>query len=211
MQDFIPLFPLQLVVFPGERLNLHIFEPRYRQLIRECKTNGITFGIPLFHNGKLMDIGTEMKLIGIEKRYASGELDIKTQGLGKFRIEKFFKEAPGKLYGGGDISRLNDSDERDIHITKILIEKIDRLFVVLDINIEYEKDLQQFNTYSIAQKIGLTTLEAYQLLILEREEDRQAYMLAHLNRIIPKFEELAELKRRAKLNGHFKNIIPPKL
>ncbi|MEO1628994.1 MAG: LON peptidase substrate-binding domain-containing protein, partial [Bacteroidota bacterium] len=45
-----PLFPLKLVVYPGEQLNLHIFEPRYKQLIRECEQNKVTFGIPAFIN-----------------------------------------------------------------------------------------------------------------------------------------------------------------
>ena len=62
MIDFLPLFPLKLVAFPGEQLNLHIFEPRYKQLFRECEENQITFGIPAFIDNKIMDIGTELKL-----------------------------------------------------------------------------------------------------------------------------------------------------
>ena len=46
MARMLPLFPLQIVVFPGEDLNLHIFEPRYKELIGECKDKGIHFGIP---------------------------------------------------------------------------------------------------------------------------------------------------------------------
>ena len=63
MTDFLPLFPLKLVAFPGEELNLHIFEPRYKQLIRECEQNGTTFGIPTFLDNKVLDFGTEIELI----------------------------------------------------------------------------------------------------------------------------------------------------
>ena len=75
MIDFLPLFPLKLVAFPGERLNLHIFEPRYKQLIRECSENQITFGIPAFIDNKIVNIGTEIKLEKIENTYENGELD----------------------------------------------------------------------------------------------------------------------------------------
>jgi ATP-dependent Lon protease len=48
MPRLLPLFPLNLVVFPHEKLNLHIFEPRYRQLVRDCLEQNLTFGIPPF-------------------------------------------------------------------------------------------------------------------------------------------------------------------
>jgi Lon protease-like protein len=52
MQKFLPLFPLNLVAFPLEDLNLHIFEQRYRDLINECLDEGKTFGVPVFWTGK---------------------------------------------------------------------------------------------------------------------------------------------------------------
>jgi len=57
MTRFLPLFPLSLVVFPGEYLNLHIFELRYRQLINECDEEGMTFGIPPAFENKLASFG----------------------------------------------------------------------------------------------------------------------------------------------------------
>lgn len=67
MQKFIPIFPLNLVAYPGEKLNLHIFEPRYIQLINECNTEGKTFGIPVVNNKELLEYGTEMKLEKVQK------------------------------------------------------------------------------------------------------------------------------------------------
>ena len=55
---FLPLFPLRLVAFPGEDLNLHIFEPRYKELIQECDEKGITFGLPPFIDDKMQTFGT---------------------------------------------------------------------------------------------------------------------------------------------------------
>jgi len=55
MTNFIPIFPLGIVVYPGESLNLHIFEPRYRELILECIENSKPFGIPVVIENKLME------------------------------------------------------------------------------------------------------------------------------------------------------------
>ena len=107
----LPLFPLQMVVFPTEKLNLHIFEPRYKQLIREVEHNKTTFGIPAFIDGKVMPIGTELKLVSIEKKYDNGELDIKTIGVGVFMTKEFYMVTPNKLYPGADIKRLKNEAE----------------------------------------------------------------------------------------------------
>ena len=113
MTDFIPLFPLNLVVFPGEELNLHIFEPRYRQLIREAEENRVNFGIPAMIDGNMMNYGTEVKLEIVAKRYKGGELDIKTRGVGLFKITDFYKSVPNKLYSGADIERLKLGNSHD--------------------------------------------------------------------------------------------------
>ena len=68
MQKFLPLFPLNLIAFPMEDLNLHIFEPRYRELINECLDDGKTFGIPTFLDGKLPGFGTEVKITKLSKK-----------------------------------------------------------------------------------------------------------------------------------------------
>ena len=76
MTNFIPIFPLSIVVYPGENLNLHIFEPRYKQLINECHTEGKSFGIPTVINNKLNDIGTLVKITEIVNTHETGEMDI---------------------------------------------------------------------------------------------------------------------------------------
>jgi Lon protease-like protein len=80
MQKFIPIFPLNLVAFPGEVINLHIFEPRYQQLIRECCEEEKMFGIPVVENNRMLDYGTEMELVKIQKEYPNGEMDVKVKG-----------------------------------------------------------------------------------------------------------------------------------
>jgi len=76
MTNFIPIFPLALVVYPGEKLNLHIFEPRYKLLIAECFHAKKSFGIPVVLNNKLADKGTLMEITEISKVYDDGKMDI---------------------------------------------------------------------------------------------------------------------------------------
>ena len=86
MTNFIPIFPLSIAVFPYEKLNLHIFEPRYKQLIIDSSQSKKPFGIPLVLNGKISEIGTLVEVVEISKRYENGEMDIKTKGLSIFNI-----------------------------------------------------------------------------------------------------------------------------
>lgn len=208
MNTFLPLFPLQIVVFPGEALNLHIFEPRYRQLINECETEGILFGIPAFIEGRVQEIGTEVELLNIEKRYADGKLDVKTKGVGVFKIEEFLSRVPNKLYGGAKVEKVEDHPKGDILQSKKIVDRIAELFEVMHIH----KDIPsaaEFTTFDMGHHVGLSLEQEYELLCINSEEDRQDYMLEHLERLIPVVKEMENLRIRVQMNGHFKNIIPP--
>ena len=104
MTNFIPIFPLDIVVYPGEPLNLHIFEPRYKQLIKDCTQDKKHFGIPSALNKKIEELGTLMEIIEIVKEYENGEMDIKTKGISVFRILEVIKEIPDKLYCGAIVN-----------------------------------------------------------------------------------------------------------
>src|SRR6476620_5313195 len=98
MTNFIPIFPLGIVVYPGESLNLHIFEPRYKQLIKECFEQKKPFGIPPVIENKLKDFGSLVDIIELTTEFDNGEMDIKTRGGKVFRILEVIKEIPDKLY-----------------------------------------------------------------------------------------------------------------
>ena len=104
MTNFIPIFPLAIVVYPGEELNLHIFEPRYKELINDCNSSKKMFGIPSVINDKVSEMGTLMELTEITQVYDSGEMDIKTKGVKVFRILELIKTVPDKLYGGAIVN-----------------------------------------------------------------------------------------------------------
>ncbi len=206
-----PLFPLQIVVFPGEMLNLHIFEPRYKQLMQDCENQGLTFGIPPYINGRVMSFGTEVALRQVEKRYANGELDVRTQGVGLFHLEEFFRQAPDKLYPGGHVVRVGIVMEGDRKLGGHLLSMVRSLFHLLHIDKELPADPDRFSAYDIGHHVGLSAQQEYELLCLTDESERREYLIAHLERLLPIVRETEEIKRKARMNGHFRNIIPPEV
>lgn len=208
---FIPMFPLKIVVFPGERLNLHIFEPRYKQLILDCEKDNLTFGMAAYLNNQLMEIGTEVRLIRVEKRYDNGEMDIITEGGALFKVVDFYNQAIGKMYGAADVLNMKMPPiEPNFLKSEKILELVTELFQILKINKELPSEALSLQTFSIAHYVGFSIEQEYDFLCIPTEEARQDYMIEHLQRILPVVREIEFLRQRALLNGHFKNIIPPK-
>lgn len=208
---FLPMFPLRLVAYPGEELNLHIFEPRYKQLVHECESKGITFGIPAYVNDKVQDVGTEIKLISIDQRYPKGEMDIRTKGIGIFRIKEFFPQVENRLYAGAEVERLNFDLEGDFLKNEKILEHLGELYAILNINKPLPELTSSFHTYEIAHLIGLSLEQEYELLSITNEKHRQDFMLHHMEKLLPIAREMEELRRKVQMNGHFKNILPPEI
>ncbi|WP_022823062.1 LON peptidase substrate-binding domain-containing protein [Hymenobacter norwichensis] len=205
----LALFPLNLVVFPGEKLNLHIFEPRYRQLVRDCISEGITFGIPPYLNEAVSTLGTEMQLVDVEKNYTSGEMDIRTRAVGLFRIEEFYRQAPGKLYAAGLVEDITDDARPDIVLQGRIASHLQQLYDVLGLRKLMQELPPDYRIYDVAHHLGLSTEQEYQLLEAGTEMERQEIVLEHLDHILPVLMETERLKERVRLNGHFKNLTPP--
>lgn len=209
MQKYLPLFPLNIVVFPGEKLNLHIFEPRYKQLVYDCIESGGTFGIPTYINNGVGLYGTEIKLLQVEKKYENGEMDIRTQGIGIFKIVEFDKQAPGRLYAGGQVEEVKNLEDEDIVTKEQIREKLRELYTALGISNIFLDLPENFISYDVGHHLGLNTEQEYTLLQCNSEAMRQEMILQHLQQILPIVAETEKLKERVKLNGHFKNLTPP--
>lgn len=206
MEKTLPLFPLNLVVYPGEDLNLHVFEPRYRQLINECIEEERTFGIPAFINNKLPGYGTEMHITTLHKRYPDGRMDIKSKGVGVFRLVNFENPVAGKLYAGGEVNMVELGDSFSAH-TKALTDRLDRLYDLLQIDVDYDSDDENFS-YKVAHKVGLSIDQEYEVLQLDSEAERQLFLIQHLNNVLPVVSDMERTKQRIRMNGHFKNLDP---
>lgn len=204
---YLPFFPLKLVAFPGEELNLHIFEPRYRELLADVEETGSGFGICVFID-KLTGLGTEVHLEKISKRYEDGRLDIQTRGSRVFKILSFDNPAVGKLYAGGNVSFLKN----DPNITDVLhhefIFYLNEMLRLLNFDLEF--DSMKINSFTFAHKIGLRLEEELELLQMESESDRTEFLIHHFKRMIPVIKAIESAKEKIKLNGHFKYLDPLK-
>ncbi len=209
MQKFLPIFPLSLVAFPGESLNLHIFEPRYKQLIEECSKEQKTFGIPVVSNKEILEYGTEMSLEKIVKKYDTGEMDIKVKGLRAFRVLEVIGEVPDKLYSGAVVSVIDNIEDHHRRTNSELREFINELFIQLDIKEKILKDGFEFNSFQLGHLVGFELMDEFELLKHPRETTRQKIILEHIKKILPVVRQMAEIKEKAKLNGHFRMINPP--
>jgi len=207
MEKYLPLFPLNLVVYPGEELNLHIFEQRYRQLIGECLETGEPFGVPAFINNKMPGYGTEMRVMALHKRYDDGRLDIRTMGVGIFRLISYQNPSPGKLYAGGQVETVDTPPEAG-DLAAELKQRVERLYEILKVDAAAVDPGQPFPAFRVAHKIGLSVDEEYELLTIETETERQRYLLRHLDRVMPVVSEIERTKERIRMNGHFKNLDP---
>ena len=206
MTNFIPIFPLSVVVYPGEELNLHIFEPRYKQLINECHGQKKPFGIPTVIESKLQDHGTLVHIIEVSKVYDNGEMDIKTQGVQVFRILELIKEIPDKLYSGAIVNYPHNHEQGKPALMQKVMAGIHDLHRLLKVNKEYKKSDEEINTYDIAHHVGLSLQQEYELLGLFDERQRQEYLKRHLAKVIPTVAVMEQLKEKIKLNGHFKDL-----
>ena len=86
MSSLLPLFPLELVLFPGVPLPLHIFEPRYKEMIAECLDLKKPFGVVRASSEGVADIGCTAEILEVTKKYDDGRMDILTRGVDRFEV-----------------------------------------------------------------------------------------------------------------------------
>lgn len=206
MTNFIPIFPLGIVVYPGESLHLHIFEPRYKQLISECYQAKKPFGVPTVIDNKMRDYGSLVEITELSKVHDNGEMDIKTSGVKVFRVLEVIKEIPDKLYSGAIVNYPDTFEEGNPELMRKVMKGIRDLHQLLKVTKEFKQEDAGVKCYDVAHHIGLSLEEEYELLGLMDERQRQEYLKRHLTKVIPMIAEMEQLKEKIKLNGHFKNL-----
>lgn len=205
----IPLFPLNIVAFPGEAVNLHIFEPRYKALVNDCLDQNLTFGIPSFVLSKI-ELGTEVKIVEVTKKYEDGRMDIKTEALDVFKVKDFWNPWGEHEYAGGMVDFLiKDEGEGDASLLYQFKEMSSRLFEWLgEVHVPDVSVIS--SVYDIGHKIGLKPEEEYHLLSIRNEDERLRYAIRHLENLVPALERAQSAQERIKQNGHFKHLDPLK-
>ena len=202
----LPLFPLKSVFFPGETVPLHIFEDRYKQLINDCRKEALTFGIPVYINNSL-SYGTEVQLVEVVNAYESGEMDVVCVARQVFKVISFENQLEGKMYAGGEVEFLETENDADEHLREEVLQKVEALYDIMDVPFT-KISPKQFNSYSLAHKMGLSFEQEYELLLMTKETDRLNFIKKHLDATTNVLNEVNRTKGVIEMNGHFKNFDP---
>ena len=200
--DRIPLFPLNVVLFPGEELPLHIFEPRYRRMVRDCLDARSPFGMLLAMDDGITKVGCTAEILEVVKRYPDGRMDIITVGRDIFRIVELFTEDP---LLEGQVDYLEDRESPiEPHQKCQLIEVYETchtlLFNSLPRDVE-EVPVEELS-YAIASCLPLDLLWKQQILELRTESERRERLLRYLRDWAPHLLKEKAMHKSAGSNGH---------
>lgn len=169
----IPMFPLGILPLPGEMVPLHIFEPRYKQLLHDAETDDISFGIYFSHEVNTDKIGALMKLETVIKRYPAGEADIIVRCQDVFSMGLLLRVYKEKMYPGADVRLWNV--EKQIFPDQSLLQPFHD-YLKLRNTKSHES---HFTLYDVATELSLEVSDRYKFLTLSPEK-REAFLLNHV-------------------------------
>ena len=198
----IPLFPLNVVLLPGAELPLHIFEPRYRQMVKECLQEKSEFGMLLSLPNGVARVGCTAEVLEVVKRFEDGRMDILTVGRAPFRVVELFTQNP---LLEGHVDYLEDRDSRlNPGIQRELVELFEACHtLIFD---DYPKNLEGASpddlSFLVAGTLPMELLWKQQILELRNEAERQERLVAYLREWAPHLQKSDVLRQRAGGNGH---------
>ena len=198
----IPLFPLNVVLLPGAELPLHIFEPRYRAMVKSCLEEKSEFGMLLSLPKGVAHVGCTAEILEVAKRYGDGRMDILTVGRAPFRVVELFTEDP-LLEGHVDYL-----DDRETPTNPCIQRELVELFEACHTLIfeDYPKNLEgapaEQLSYLIADVLPMDLLWKQQILELRSEADRRERLVAYLREWAPHLQKKEAMRQRAGGNGH---------
>jgi len=198
----IPLFPLNVVLLPGAELPLHIFEPRYRAMVKICLQEKSEFGMLLSLPKGVAHVGCTAEILEVAKRYSGGRMDILTVGRAPFRVVELFTE-DAQLEGHVDYL-----DDRETPANPRIQRELVELFEACHTLIfeDYPKNLEgapaEELSYLIAASLPMDLLWKQQILELRSEADRQERLVAYLREWAPHLQKSEAVRQHAGGNGH---------
>jgi len=200
--DRIPLFPLNVVLLPGVDLPLHIFEPRYRQMVKKCLEEKSEFGMLLSTPDGIARVGCTAEILEMVKRYDDGRMDILTVGRVPFRVVELYKDEP---LLEGEVDYLEDRETQvNAGVPRELVELYETCHTL--IFEDYPKNLDDESagelSYLVTGTLPMELLWKQQILELRTEASRQVQLVAYLREWAPHLQKAATTRQRAGGNGH---------
>lgn len=173
--ELIKILPLSIAVLPGERQKLHIFETRYKQLMRDLMAGEWQLGIPYAKGGRLYKYGSFVKIIKTTSyNPETGEMDIIVEGEKTFRLEKLLSNHNGKAYDSARISWLDDRDSDSNHS---LLQTFKKYHEQLKKDFKAHRDIKKLDSiWSIVKFLPLTEDEKIRFISLGAPERRRLFL-----------------------------------
>jgi Lon protease-like protein len=199
--DRIPLFPLNVVLLPGADLPLHIFEPRYRAMVKQCLADKSEFGVLLALPNGVARVGCTAEIIEVVKRYNDGRMDILTIGREPFRVVALHEQNP---LAEGDIDYLEDGETAtNPSLRRQLMELYETCHTLIFEDYPKNADGQPQTPLSfiVAATLPMDLLWKQQILELRSEMDRQERLVGYLREWAPHLQKTGVMRQRAGGNG----------
>ena len=209
----LPLFPLEIVLFPDMSLPLHIFEERYKQMIGECLESGkLTpakdeFGVIYARDGKLESIGCTARITEVIRRYDDGRLDILTRGQRRFEILLTNDE---RAYLRGEVTYFEDDELGSVpeaqtkHALSLVHELMKRLPSTAS-RADLPPDCRWLS-FRVAAALPLGLEVKQQILALRSERERMRRLVDLMAKLIPALALRQRARSRASGNGHVRRL-----
>ncbi len=206
--DSLPLFPLDLVLYPGEHVSLHIFEERYKDLTTYCLEHDVPFGIVQAGDDSWADVGTTARIDRVVNRYEDGRMDIVVRGEERFRLEAVHDDQAS--YYTADVTLIEDEEQTvDLDLKERVITQHMKLLELAGRTVRPDlyENVDRLS-FVLAQNAALDDEQKQDLLRHRTEDERIRYLIHHFESIIPQLEQQEGVQRRIRSNGHFKDFPP---
>lgn len=200
MSKLLALFPLEVVLFPGAPLPLHIFEPRYKEMMRDLLESREHFGVVRSTGSGVEQIGCTAEIVAVAKRYEDGRLDIVTEGRERFEIMNL---EMGKTYLRAEVMFLVDEPQRAGHgDVERLLEMHKEMLQLLGANADLPKAGDRQLTLEIAATMPFDLDMKQKLLVSRSEPERVGMLLEYYERALPALRRAVKARHKAGGNGH---------
>jgi Lon protease-like protein len=195
----VPLFPLEIVVFPGAPLPLHIFEPRYKEMIGECLSQERPFGMVRAKQNAISAIGCSARIIDVIKKYEDGRMDIAAEGAQRFEIIQVNQE---RSFFQAEVAFFDDEPSVvSKSAADTIVQLHEQLFAVMGQTVEVDRDAA-YLSFRLAQDLPVDLDFKQTLLEMKSEAERVEILTEYYRATIPKIENSLRVRQRASGNGH---------
>jgi Lon protease-like protein len=198
--SLLPIFPLELVLFPGAPLPLHIFELRYREMIAECMEQKKPFGLVRARENAVAEVGCTAVVINISKQYEDGRMDIDTRGKQRFSIVELNHDRP---FLQAEVTWFDD-DEPALPSqaeTETAIELHEQFLEVLGQSAEVDRENLPLS-FELARELPVDLDFKQTILEMKSEAERIETLVEYYRATIPRLEKNMRARERASTNGH---------